>query len=121
MDTELGHANLIRTSSSFLAYTLVYWLHYNLNFFPFDWASNKIPEMGQVALYKSIHLMPNIGKIDQLAPFECVHLYGHLWTQVNLQTTEIVFPHQPLFTGSMDGNFHEFPWVRDYFVAFENI
>ena len=30
-------------------------------------------------------------------------------------------PSPPTFAGSVDGNFHEFPWVRDYLVAFESI
>ena len=41
--------------------------------------------------------MPNIGQIDPFStPLKSVHLYGHLWTQVILQITEIVFPNQPL-------------------------
>ena len=38
-----------------------------------------------------------------LVPHESIY---YIWTQVMLQTTGIVFPHQPTFAVSVDGNFH---------------
>ena len=41
----------------------------------------------------ALQLIPNIGKIDPFSPLWNVHF---IWTQIVLQTTGIVFPHQQL-------------------------
>ena len=50
----------------------------------------------------------------------CKRLHS-IWTQEILHTTVNSSPTPALFAACVDGDFHEFPWVRDYFMAFESI
>ena len=62
--------------------------------------------------------MPNKGHIN---PFSSpMKVFTHM-DIINTPNHRNSIPSPPTFTGSVDGNFHEFPWVRDYFVAFESI
>ena len=62
--------------------------------------------------------MPNKGHIDPFSPYMKVFIYMDTGSTPNHRNS---IPSPPTFTGSVDGNFHEFPCVRDYFVAFESI
>ena len=65
-----------------------------------------------------LHLMPNIGQIDPFSlPYKSFHF---IWTQVILQTTGIVFPYQPTFAVSMDGNFHGLETILWPFRVYEH-
>ena len=63
--------------------------------------------------------MPNIGQSEPFSPpTEKIILYMDTSNTPNHRNS---IPSPTTMTGSVDGNFHEFPWVRAYFEAFENI
>ena len=58
--------------------------------------------------------MSNIEQIDPFNPSMKVFTYMDTSNTSNHRNSILL---SATFTGSVDGNFHEFPWVRDYFVA----
>ena len=62
--------------------------------------------------------MANIRHIDPFSPSLKVFTY---MDKSNIPNHRNSIPSSSTFAGSVNGNFHEFPWVRDYFIAYESI
>ena len=62
--------------------------------------------------------MQSIRHIDPVSP--PMKMFTYMDTS-NTPNHKNGIPSPPTFAGSVDGNFYVFPWVRDYFVAFESI
>ena len=62
--------------------------------------------------------MPNIGQIEPFSPLMKEFTYIDKSNTPNHRNS---IPSPATFAESVDGNFYEFPWVRDNFVTFESI
>ena len=72
----------------------------------------------QVDLYKSLAFDAKYKAHWPIKP--PMKVFNYMVTNYTPNHRNII-PSSTTFAGSVDGNIHAFPWVRDYFVAFESI
>ena len=83
---------------------------------------NIISENRSRDLYYFLAIDPKIGQIDPFSPLENIHFICTIYIDSNsIPNHENSIPSPPTFTVSVDGNFHAFPWLEDYYLIFENI
>ena len=81
--TQLGFPNLCKGIWRLLGHEIISW----------GWAYNNIPEIDHDDLFNFLAVEPIIGHI---ALFSLPRNCSLIWMQKVLQSTGIVFPHQPL-------------------------
>ena len=105
------------------SYTLLYGLHYGLNFIL--WISPVLKRWNYVKLayraslwVRPIFPFKILGKLTHLVPCKRLH---SICTQIILQATVNSSLTTALFIACVDAKFHGFLWVRGYFMAFVRV
>ena len=69
----------------------------------------------------ALHLVPNIEQIDPFSPPWKYSLCMYYIDSNSIPNHGNSIPLPPSFAVSMDGNFHAFPWLGDYYLIFDSI